>query len=214
LDLRISPCLADNGPVDAPAIKGSAFGAVVTDLNSAIEQGRISRDEVEARLEPADIPVLDSKAVVSSWYPIETYRRITEVLVDVEAGGRPEYLIERGARAAERLFAAGVYQQLRFGDERAQELQGGGKQWSQRDGDIMATLAGAIFNFSHWRFEVVDAARRIFLIEVTDASALPEVARLAAEGFIGYVSTRLSDAPARITSERPDPDRILFRLGG
>jgi hypothetical protein len=199
LDLRISPCLADNGPVDAPAIKGSAFGAVVTDLNSAIEQGRISRDEVEARLEPDDIPVLDSKAVVSSWYSIETYRRITEVLVDVEAGGRPEYLIERGARAAERLFAAGVYQ---------------GKQWSQRDGDIMATLAGAIFNFSRWRFEVVDATRRIYLIEVTEASALPEVARLAAEGFIGYVSTRLSDAPARITSERPDPDRILFRLGG
>jgi hypothetical protein len=200
--------------VDSPAIKGSAFEAVVTDLNRAIEEGRISRDEVEARLEPDDIPVLESKAVVSSWYPIETYRRIAEVLVDVEAGGRPGYLRERGARAAERLFAAGVYQQLRFGDERAQELQGRGEQWSQRDGTIMATLAGAIFNFSVWRFEVVDAARRIYLIEVTEASALPEVARLAAEGFIGYVSSRLSDAPTRITSERPDPDRILFRLGG
>ena len=173
-------CLADNAFVDAPAIKGSAFGAVVTDLNCAIEQGRISRDEVEARLEPGDIPVLDSKAVVSSWYPIETYRRLAELLVDVEGRGRPAYLRERGARAAERLFAAGVYQQLRFGDERAQELQGGGEKWGQRDGAIMATLAGAIFNFSRWRFEVVDAARRIYLIEVTEALALPEVARLAA----------------------------------
>jgi len=200
--------------VDAPAIKGAAFEAVVTDLNKAIEEGRISWDELEARLEPDDIPILESKAVVSSWYPIETYRRIAEVLVDVEAGGRPGYLRERGARAAERLFASGVYQQLRFGDERAQELQEGGEKWSQRDGTIMATLAGAIFNFSRWRFEVVDAARRIYLIEVTEASALPEVARLAAEGFIGYVSSRLSDAPTRITSERPDPDRIVFRLGG
>jgi hypothetical protein len=200
--------------VDAPAIKGSAFEAVVGDLNRAIEAGRISRDEVEARLEPEDIPVLDTKAVVSSWYPIETYRRLTEVLVDVEGGGRPEYLIERGARAAERLFAAGVYQQLRFGDERAEQLQEGGERWGQRDGDIMATLAGAIFNVSRWRFEVVDAARRVYLIEVTEAAGLPEVARLAAEGFIGYVSTRLSGAPLRVTSERPERDRILFRLGG
>ena len=38
--------------------------------------------------------------------------------------------------------------------------------------------------------------------------------RLAAEGFIGYVSTRLSDVPVRVTSERPDPDRILFQIGG
>jgi hypothetical protein len=78
----------------------------------------------------------------------------------------------------------------------------------------MATLAGAIFNVSRWRFVVVDAARRVYLIEVTEAAGLPEVARLAAEGFIGYVSTRLSDAPLRVTSERPEPDRILFRLGG
>ena len=66
---------------------------------------------------------------------------------------------------------------------------------------------------SRWRFEVVDAARRAYLIEVTEAAALPEVARLAAEGFIGFVSARLSDAPLCVTSERPEPDRILFRIG-
>lgn len=199
--------------MDAPAIKGSAFEAVVSDLVASIEEGRILREEIEAKLEPEDLEILDSKVLVSSWYPIETYRRLTEILVEVEGGG-PEYLLERGARAAERLFASGVYQQLRFGDERSQALQAAQAKWTQRDGTIMATLAGALFNFSCWRFEVADADRRAYRIEVTGAAALPEVARLAAQGFIAYVSSRLSDAPLRVTSERVEPDRILFRLGG
>ncbi|MEN8183156.1 MAG: hypothetical protein ABFS46_11540 [Myxococcota bacterium] len=199
--------------MDVPGIKGSAFEAVVTDLVAAIEAGRISREAVEARLEPEDLAVLDSKIVASSWYPIEIYQRLSEILVEVEGGGKPEYVLARGARAAERLFTAGLYQQLRFGEERGRAIQDGGELWSQRDGAIMATLAGAIFNFSKWRFEVVDAAKGTHRIEVTGAAPMPEVARLAAQGFIEYTSSRLSGTPLRVESHRPEPDRIVFSIG-
>jgi hypothetical protein len=195
-----------------PSIKGAAFQAVVTDVQALLEKGRLARDTLEARLEAEDLRILEEKVVPSSWYPIETYRRLTELLLEVEGGGRPQYVVERGARAAERLFRAGLYRQLRFGDERSVLLKQGSDSWTQHDGTLMATLAGAIFNFSRWRFEVIDAARRAYRVVASDAGALPEVARLAAQGFIEYTTARLSGAPARVTSERTAAGDVVFTI--
>lgn len=198
--------------MDGPAIKGAAFQAVVTDVQALLEAGRVTREVLEARLEAEDVRVLEEKVIPSSWYPIETYRRLTELLLAVEGGGRPQYVVERGARAAERLFRAGLYHQLRFGDERALLLKRGGDTWTQHDGALMATLAGAIFNFSRWRFEVIDVKRRAYRVVASEASALPEVARLAAQGFIQYISTRLTGAPARVTSGRTGAGEVVFTI--
>jgi hypothetical protein len=198
--------------MDGPAIKGSAFQSVVEDVQRLLQEGRLSREELEVRLEAADLPLLDEKVLPALWYPIDTYRRLSELLMELEGGGRPEYIVRRGSRAAERLFSLGIYQQLRRGEQIAEEIRSSGSMWSQQDGAIMASLAGAIFNFSKWRF-VADAENRgAHRIEVNDAAALPEVARFAAQGFIEYVSTRLAKAHVRVTSERPASDRIVFRL--
>lgn len=198
--------------MDGPAIKGSAFQSVVEDVQRLLQEGHLSREALEVRLDRADLPFLEEKVLPAFWYPIETYRRLSELLMEVEGGGRPEYVVRRGARAAERLFTLGIYQQLRRGEKIAEEIRSSGSTWTQQDGAIMASLAGAIFNFTSWRF-VADAEQRgAHRIEVSDAAALPEVARFAAQGFIEYVSTRLAQAHVRVTSERPSPERIVFRL--
>lgn len=197
--------------MDGPAIKGSAFQSVVEDVQRLLQEGRISREELEVRLEPADLPFLEDKVLPPFWYPIETYRRLSELLMELEGGGRPEYIVRRGARAAERLFTLGIYQQLRRGEKIAEEMRSSGSAWSQQDGAIMASLAGAIFSFTSWRF-VADPERGAHRIEVSDAAGLPEVARFAAQGFIEYVSTRLAKAHVRVTSERPSPERVVFQL--
>jgi len=198
--------------MDAPSIKGSAFHSVVEDVQRLLQEGRISREGLEVRLEAADLPILDEKVLPALWYPIETYRRLSELLMEIEGGGRMEYIVRRGARAAERLFALGIYQQLRRGEVIAEEIRSSGSMWTQQDGAIMASLAGAIFNFSTWRFVADPENRGGHRIEVTDAAVLPEVARFAAQGFIEYASTRLAKAPVRVTSQRPTPDRVVFQL--
>ena len=198
--------------MDGPAIKGSAFQSVVEDVQRLLQEGRISREELEVRLEPADLPLVDDKILPAFWYPIETYRRLSELLMELEGSGRPEYVVRRGSRAAERLFALGIYQQLRRGEQIAEEIRSYGSAWTQQDGAIMASLAGAIFNFGKWRFVADPENRGAHRIEISDAAALPEVARLAAQGFIGYVSTRLAKAHVRVTSERPAADRVVFQL--
>jgi hypothetical protein len=195
--------------VGVPSIKGTAFQSVVEDLQALVGAGRIARDELEARLPAEDLRLLEEKVLPGLWYPLASYRRLTEVLLQVEGGGRPEYVVRRGARAAERLFAAGLYLQLERGDEIGREKRARGEGWTEREGNLVSSLAGAIFNVSRWRFTVgSDAVHRI---EVSDAEELPEVSRLAAQGFVEYTATRLG-GPVRVTSQRLGRGRIVFTL--
>jgi hypothetical protein len=198
--------------VSVPSIKGTAFQSVAEDVHHLVASGRLSRDALEARLQPEDLRLLDEKVLPGVWYPLATYRRLTELLMDVEGGGRPEYVVRRGARAAERLFAAGLYLQLERGDEIARRKREQGEGWSEREGNLVASLAAAIFNVSRWRFTVDPQDARVHRIEVAEAETLPEVSRLAAQGFIEYTASRLAAGRVRVESERLGRDRIVFTL--
>jgi hypothetical protein len=198
--------------MNTPSIKGTAFQAVVEDLRRLLEAGRISRGALEARLEAEDLRILDTKISAALWYPLASYARLSEILVEIEGGGRPGYVVERGARAAERLFAAGLYLQLERGEVIGAKKRARGEGWTATEGNLVTSLAGAIFNVSRWRFEIDPSDDRLHRIEVCDAEALPEVSRLAAQGFVEYTASRLSGTPIRVESERVGRDRIVFRL--
>jgi hypothetical protein len=198
--------------VGTASIKGTAFASVVEDLRRLVEAGRLARATLEARLEAEDLRILEAKISPGLWYPLASYARLSELLVEVEGGGRPGYLVERGARAAERLFAAGLYLQLERGEEIGAEKRARGEGWGASEGNLVTSLAGAIFNVSRWRFEIDPDDDRLQRIEVSEAEALPEVSRLAAQGFVEYTASRLAGVPVRVESERVGGDRIVFRL--
>jgi hypothetical protein len=198
--------------VAVPSIKGTAIQGVVEDLQRLVAAGRIRRDRLEARLDAEDLRILDDKLLPGMWYPLSSYRRLTEILIEIDGGGRPDYVVRRGARAAERLFAAGLYLQLERGEEIGAAKRERGEGWTEREGNLVASLAGAIFNVSRWRFRVDADDPTIHRIEASGAEELPEVSRLAAQGFIEYTATRLSGAPVRVTSERIGRDQIVLTL--
>jgi len=182
------------------------------DLANLIRNCRIARETVEARLEAEDLRVLDDKILPGLWYPLACYRRMTELLWEIEGQRNPAYLLARGARAAERLFEAGLYQQMRRGEEIGAEKRERNEGWTEFDGNLMTSLAGAIFNVSRWRYRRHAEDPNVNRIEVSEAAELPEVSRLAAQGFIEYMASRLTGAAVRVTSERPKPDRMVFTL--
>jgi hypothetical protein len=198
--------------VTVASIKGTAIQSVADDLRGLVAARRITRDWLEARLDAEDLRILDDKVLPGVWYPLRSYQRLTEILIEVDGGGRPDYVVHRGARAAERLFAAGLYLQLERGDEIGAQKRERGEGWTEREGNLVASLAGAIFNVSRWRFRVDADDPAIHRIDVTEAEELPEVSRLAAQGFIEYTASRLSGAPVRVTSERIGRERIRFTL--
>jgi len=195
-----------------PSIKGSAFQSVVQDLTRLIQVGKIAREAVEARLEAEDLLLLDDKVLPGLWYSLGSYRRMSELLWEVEGKRAPAYLMARGARSAERLFEAGLYQQMQRGEELGAAKRERGEAWSEFDGNLMTSLAGSIFNVSRWRYRRHPEDVNVNRIEVTGARDLPEVARWAAQGFIEYMASRMTGLSVQVTSERPTADRIVYTL--
>lgn len=182
-----------------PSIKGTAFESVVDDIQRLLAEGRLSREELEVALTGEDLGLLEEKVSPSTWYPIASYARLIEVLIQKEARGLSEnYLLERGARAAERLSKSGIYQQLHLSSERI----------GVRVGHMITSVAGAIYNFTRWHFEA--EGPRQFTIRVEEASEFPDVSRFTTQGFIQRISTHAAGQPMRVVSERPAPDCILY----
>ncbi len=42
--------------------------------------------------------------------------------------------------------------------------------------------------------------------------AFSDNARQTVEGAVAFISSRVAGSPVEVTSRRPEPDRILFRL--
>ena len=192
-----------------PSIKGTALCSVVADVVALRDSGRVDADWLEMRLEPGDLALLRTKIQTALWYPIESYRRLSELLLEVEGGGDPQYIADRGARAAERLWEGGLYVQLQHGEEKAAEARRIGGVLSERDARIITTLSGALFNFTRWRYRR-DGGDAV--IEVTEAGAFPDVSMHAARGFLEYVVGRLRRSDTPVRAARPSPDRVEFRF--
>jgi len=120
------------------AIKGTALESVIDDVNRLIDEGRFSRDDLEIWLLAPDLELLDRKINSAGWYPVDSYGRLSDLLMEHEGQGQSEYLVERGRRAAERLKASGIYSQLSADRER----------WGDRLGAIMASIGPAMFKDS------------------------------------------------------------------
>jgi hypothetical protein len=195
-----------------PSIKGTAFQALATDLAGLIQAGRIAREAVAARLDAEDLQVLQNAIVPSLWYPLACYRRMTELLWEIDGHGDPAYLLARGARTAERLFDAGLYQQMQRGEQIGTGKRARSEGWTESEGNLLTSLAGAIFNVSRWRYRNQPGDPSVNRIEVSEAAELPDVSRLAAQGFIEYAASRISGSKVRVSSERPTLDRIVFTL--
>jgi len=196
-------------PVSEPSIKGAAFQAVPADVNRLLEQGRLSPEELEVRLTADDLGILAEKILPGRWYPIETYKRLLDLLVEFEGGGQAEqYLMKRGVDAAKRILAMGIYDHL---EAARRAVERSPSDWCAQVGRVMITLSNAMFSFSQWKFVAYRDSSNPFSIHVSDAEDIPDTTRILLQGFIEHVFNQFSDAPTRVTSSRPSPESIEYQ---
>jgi hypothetical protein len=190
--------------VAIPSIKGTAYGSVHDDLAALVADGRISRDELEARLSTEDLKHFDSKVLAGNWYPIKSYKALLAIVTEKEANGNAEeYLVARGWRAAARLKEAGIYRQLESGAQ--------GKTWGARVSGIIGSISKLMYNFTSWHVEPGEDATS-FRAVVEDATDFVDECRYTAQGFVAYAATMIAGAPVQVTSARPGPDRIVYTV--
>ena len=193
--------------MSVPCIKGSVFSSIVEDVERLVREGRVSREELEAKLGEEALSHLDESIQPALWYPIESYRLLSELLTEVEGGGRMQYMFERGERSAQRLLDAGLYEQLRYASK---EIARDTHLQVQSAGRLIVTIAPAMFNFTRWSFHVDPETPKRFTIQVDDAEDLPEVLRYSAAGFCHVVAETACNANLSIRHKRARPDRILI----
>jgi len=202
-----------------PSVKGSIFRGVLDDLARVREEGRLSEEQIEAGLAAEDLVLLETEANPASWYPMESYARITQLLGDVEAAGKDSYFVERGRASARRLIKAGLYQQLAFLPRWNERTRRGAGEESALIADygsklrMVISMASGIYNVGKWVVEPDPENPGRLSIAVREASAYSEPMRLAIEGFLNECAhAAREDLVQLYTSERPAPDLILFRM--
>jgi hypothetical protein len=197
--------------VSEPSIKGSAFELAASDLRGLIEKGKVSRAEVASALDPAELELLAKPASPVAWVPVASYARIVELLLRHEGHGNPAYLRGRGARAAELAFDSGLYAQLRHSMAigTLTEESGDDNIFTERDGRLMASLSGALFNFGVWSFRDTPPC---YEVEVRESAALPDVLRHAIEGFLEVMTERTSRREVQVRSKRTAADVLVFSI--
>lgn len=196
-----------------PSIKGSVFAAVVEDVAKLLERGRLRPEEAERWLEPGDLKLLTSPISISSWYDIRAYTRMNELLRDVEGGGDPRYLRERGRETARRLLEAGLYAQLEFLHRTEVSMaQGSAARFEAFGRDLrkLNTLSASILNFSRWA-AVPDPEHGRYRIEVSEAEHFPEVLCWRSDGFVNEMAVQHGEGDLWYW-ERPARDLVVFRM--
>ena len=197
-----------------PAIKGSVFGRAVEDLLKLVSAGTLSRGELDRRLLATDVALLHQPVIPSSWYDVQAYGRLLELLKDAEGEGRNEYLRERGARSADALREAGLYQQMEYlnrtqvaqhTDARARFLAFG------RDLRLLTTIYGSILNFGRQLVKEDPQHPDRYILEYADVAPYPEALCWTTDGFVNRMAQQ-HGMPDLWRWERAVPDVILYRM--
>ncbi len=197
-----------------PSIKGSVFVRAVEDILKLLSAGTLSRAELQRRLPPTDLGLFDRPVIPSSWYDVQASGRLLELLKDVEGEGRNEYLRERGARSAEVLRKAGLYQQMEYlsrtqaaqqTDPQARVLAFG------RDLRLLTTMHGSLLNFG--RQLVRDDPKHVgrYVMEYVDVAPYPEALCWTTDGFVNRMAQQHGEADLW-RWERPVASLIVFRM--
>jgi hypothetical protein len=187
--------------MDVPSVKGVLVRSAVERLQSCLAAGRLSREQLELRLEREDLGLFEKDAIVNGlWYPATRFERLLDLIYEVE-GRRPEALVALGRSAAEGLLGASAFAGIFEATARRGRHESGGP--------ILMKLAELMLNFTRWKY--VGAGADEFSVEVGEAAEFHEHARHLAQGLIEFFGTQLFETPLRVESQRPSRDRIVFR---
>jgi hypothetical protein len=186
-------------------IKGTAFLLARRDLLAHVEAGSLTRQALERRLEPGDLPHLDTAPLATSWYPVAVYERMLRVLLDLEGGGDPQYLVDRARKSMQALMRGGIYKQLERAEAVVKET---GRDWFERSGHILATLPSAFFNLGAWRLSR-DGSRGVFTLEGSGVDLPPCVQRIV-QGAVEYVAEQLTEGKVAVVPHAVGPARVRF----
>ena len=200
---------------EVPSVKGSVLTGLIQTILKHRGNGEITDADVQRVLAPEDHDLLESTIMASFWYPIASYDRMNQVLLETIAHGDPEYLVDLGRETAVRLIeSGGLYAQLEFLQRtEVAATHDPHERWEGfgRDLFVLCTLHRAMLNFGEQRpIPDPDHPQR-WITEVTEARHYPDTYALRCKGFVNEMARRYGE-PDLWTWDRPTPDLVHWRM--
>jgi hypothetical protein len=192
-----------------PSVKGLLLGGVVVNVRRLRERGAISEEALESRLSRGALALLTEKIDPTRWYPLEAYRELVDLLWQVDGGGDPEYMREKGRAWAAKLYDAQRYQQLAYADSTARRAAS--DEDSVRQGRLIASLVQTFWSFVEPQVELDPERPHTLRFTLACSAPFPEANRYTTEGFMNHMIER-GGGTHRCASERPSPDRVVIRM--
>jgi hypothetical protein len=189
-----------------PSAKGSVVVGVVSSLRSMKRAGRVSEEMLAARLSGGALSLLAEKIEGGRWYPMATFGELVDCEWEV-TGRDPAYAREAGARSADRMFDAGLYQQL---DYAGRVSRAKSQDELLRQAKLITTVTGALYSFLTTSVRISRDGSQLEIV-YANAALFREALRFSTEGFMNRVNERQGSA-RRWSSERARPDEIVYSM--
>lgn len=184
--------------MEEPSVKGLILQRSWSHLRSLLEEGRVSREELEVRLGVEELAVLDGKLEPSLWYPMSLAETFTQLIGEITGETGPPAWVERGRAIAEVVLEnphlKGFFEQAL--QRRAEQI-----------GPTLTKMSPLLINFGELTFQSDEEGFRVIL---DDAGPLPEMFRYVVQGLVAAIADRVAEAPIEVSSERPRVDTITF----
>lgn len=202
------------GEQRGPSVKGSVMGGAVEQVKKLIAEGELSREEAGRWLRPGDLELLDGEIRIASWYDVDAFARLNELLRDVEGKGSNEYVRELGRQSARRLLDAGLYSQLEYLQRtRVAKATSARERYEAFGRDLrrLNTISRSIYNFGTWTVEDDPNHAQRYGVVVSDAAALSDVLCWRIEGFVNQMAS-VHGATDLWAWQRVAPDVIRLHM--
>ncbi len=196
-----------------PKVKGTLMSGLTLAVQALVENGSISREALEARLSTAAIEHIDEKPRDISWYSMEVYGELLDVLWDVAGDRDPAFMRGVGQVTAINMSKSATYDS--FLSLTREEFQGGAEGFIDRM-RIVCRLNELFYDFLNISVQYDLEADLIELV-YENAEPFTEAIYLATLGFLnglvqagkGDIDSPLSDE-AKWEGHRLSPDRIVY----
>jgi hypothetical protein len=203
-------------PTEVPAhgIKGALFFQVVDEVRRLIASGRVNRAAVDRWLTAEDLRRLAARVIPSEWYPIEAYLRMARLLLAEAGNGSTEYLRESGRRSARLLVGTDRFEAVAYTARAELGRAVTEEERFEAFGSHLrrfVALARTVLNFSRWTPLLDPDHPHRYLIEVSEATAIPDEMCWRIDGFLNELASTHGRG-GLWTWERVAPDTIQFRM--
>jgi hypothetical protein len=201
--------------MSGPQTKGLLLVPIAAEIRQFLQEGRISREDVEAELDLPVLKLLDGEISPISWYDGDTYPQLVQLLMKIE-GYRPgdlSYVRQRGERAGRRLVESGLYQQLDYMKRRADEQKGAplDRKLFEQALRLINSVAAAFMKGGVWTLEEDPFCDDRLRFVLTDVDGMSEENAHATWGILIGITTAGGGGFSWLY-DRPAPDRILYRM--